>query len=407
MSIVGCEYVEDRIYKTPAGKFKTVLNVPVINPKTGKLTYKKPEKTHTTLPAARKWRNDHDEKHGAFAPIGDRYTLSMALSDSQPEREKYKKWQAFQRCREGIKKCIGLHADFAAFTETEADQFREWVLEQRCMPRSKDPKQAQSVQPLWSNSWRDWHFKEWNALVEWGSSEKGFFDGVPPRISLINQTPVRELEMDLDDYISVVNRLPMELHGKPAPRRAFMLAALNTGARKNQFLRIRKNHVKTGREGKLFIEIQPQKGGERVNVPVCDFLRPHIDFWLKQYPECPWLFPNPKYMKPFSEPKKAITTACRNAGVPTFTMHHIRHLATVLLLDVTNGNLEMVQKIVGWSDTVMVRRYGHLGYRHHSAFEKMDEVIAEKGLEKVVGLENHETLTRPNENVVLFPGVKR
>ena len=68
----------------------------------------------------------------------------------------------------------------------------------------------------------------------------------------------------------------------------------------------------------------------------------------------------------------------------------MRHLAATVLLEYTNGDRDLVKRImeytngdrdlvkriIGWSNMEMIDRYGHIGNRAIPAFSKMNQRLA-------------------------------
>jgi len=114
-----------------------------------------------------------------------------------------------------------------------------------------------------------------------------------------------------------------------------------------------------------------------------------------------YLFLNPKYLIPYRNVQFAIDSAIKKAGIKRFTMHIIRHLATTVLLDLTNGDLDLVQKVIGWSNQTMLQIYGHIGHRHIKTFANFDSLLerTRKGMKPEPKSENPE----PSPQIRLLP----
>jgi len=88
-----------------------------------------------------------------------------------------------------------------------------------------------------------------------------------------------------------------------------------------------------------------------------------------------YLFLNSINLHPFTDIQEALDTAIKKAGIKRFTIHTIRHLSTTVLLDLTGGDVHLVQRIVGWSDHTMIQVYGHLGHRHIKTFATFGALV--------------------------------
>lgn len=88
-----------------------------------------------------------------------------------------------------------------------------------------------------------------------------------------------------------------------------------------------------------------------------------------------FLFLNPTNLLPYKSIQFALNTAIKKSGIKHFTMHVIRHLATTLLLDITGGDVDLVQRIIGWSNKTMIQVYGHIGHRAIDTFERFDSLL--------------------------------
>ena len=85
-----------------------------------------------------------------------------------------------------------------------------------------------------------------------------------------------------------------------------------------------------------------------------------------------FIFLNYRTGKPYISLQKPLKTALSRAGVPRFIMHHIRHLTTTLLLK-TIGDPDLVQLLMGWSNQVMIKRYGHLSNQAINSFKSLEQ----------------------------------
>ena len=89
------------------------------------------------------------------------------------------------------------------------------------------------------------------------------------------------------------------------------------------------------------------------------------------------VFVSKQTLRPYKSIGWALDSAIKRAGVAEFSMHSVRHLATTVLLDITGGDVDQVQRIIGWSSTAMLQIYGHIAHRHLKTFEKFDELLGD------------------------------
>lgn len=194
------------------------------------------------------------------------------------------------------------------------------------------------------------------------SHQKGFIESVP-YVQLFREEGRRELEIDLPTFIQVVNDMPPA----PFPHRALLLVALNTGQRASDllsmtFCQIKKDHI----------EYRSSKTGRQsIKAPLLEVTRKAVAE-LRRWSHRKKIFINPRTRKPITDVRRKLTNSCKKLGIPRFTLHHIRHLATTVLLEYTNGDRDLVKRIIGWSSMEMVDRYGHIGSRAIPAFQKIN-----------------------------------
>lgn len=86
---------------------------------------------------------------------------------------------------------------------------------------------------------------------------------------------------------------------------------------------------------------------------------------LKRHATTKYIFANPKSGQPYSANavRRHIKMACDHAGLPHFTPHQIRNMATTTGLELS-GDPDLVMKWIGWLNPEMIRTtYGHVGNR--------------------------------------------
>lgn len=130
---------------------------------------------------------------------------------------------------------------------------------------------------------------------------------------------------------------------------------LLTGARKRELLDARWEHVDLDR--KVWF-IPTTKTGKPRHVPLSQAAIDIIN-GLTRYEKCPWLLPNPKSKKPFTDIKHPWDTARRAAGLPDLHLHDLRHSAASFMIN-AGIDLFAVGRILGHADHQSTMRYSHL-----------------------------------------------
>lgn len=80
---------------------------------------------------------------------------------------------------------------------------------------------------------------------------------------------------------------------------------------------------------------------------------------LPRWNGCPYVVPNPRTRKPFTDIHEAWATAVRRAGIPAIRIHDLRHSFAANLVN-AGHSLYVVSKALGHSTTRMSERYAHL-----------------------------------------------
>lgn len=80
---------------------------------------------------------------------------------------------------------------------------------------------------------------------------------------------------------------------------------------------------------------------------------------LPRYPGCPWLIPNPRTKRPFTDIKHPWQTARDAAGLPDLRIHDLRHSAASFMVN-SGVDLFAVGKVLGHASVQSTQRYSHL-----------------------------------------------
>ncbi len=139
------------------------------------------------------------------------------------------------------------------------------------------------------------------------------------------------------------------------PMLKFIVPALVlTGARKREVLDARWEDFDFERR---IWRIPVTKLGRPRHVPMSDGLIRLLDS-VPRYP-CPWVFPNPKTLRPFVAIHYGWDTARKRAGLADVRIHDLRHSFASLLIN-SGRTLFEVQRILGHTQTKTTMRYAHL-----------------------------------------------
>lgn len=130
---------------------------------------------------------------------------------------------------------------------------------------------------------------------------------------------------------------------------------LLTGARKSELLQAQWQHVDLDRNSWF---IPTSKTGRSRHVPLSQAAMEIIS-QLPRWEKCPWLLPNPRTRKPFTDIKRPWETARKAAGLDDLHIHDLRHSAASFMI---NGGIDLfaVGRILGHADHQSTMRYSHL-----------------------------------------------
>ncbi len=130
---------------------------------------------------------------------------------------------------------------------------------------------------------------------------------------------------------------------------------LLTGARKSELLQAKLEHIST--ERKLWF-IPDSKTGKARHVPLSQPALAIIT-QLPRFDKCPWLLPNPKTKRPYTDLKHPWVTARQAAGLDGLHLHDCRHSAASYM---AAGGIDLfaIGRILGHADHQSTMRYSHL-----------------------------------------------
>ena len=128
-----------------------------------------------------------------------------------------------------------------------------------------------------------------------------------------------------------------------------------TGARRGEVLNAKWEDFDLERQA---WRIPVTKSGKARHVPISDgasmLLNP-----VPQNAKCPWVFANPKTLRPYVSIFSSWDTARKQAGLADVRIHDLRHSFASFLVNAGNS-LYTVQKILGHTQIKTTQRYSHL-----------------------------------------------
>ena len=176
------------------------------------------------------------------------------------------------------------------------------------------------------------------------------FHGQNPvlRVELYSENPRSPKILDDAEFEAIHNALPERL-------RPIMLMALNTVLRKDEILGLRWSEVDLERRTIIKPLAKRQRNREVV-----------MNSWVYAYLEAAraargdseFVFNNPDTGTRYNNITKAWKTAVKNAGLPGYLFHSLKHLAATFLDSKGVGDAILV-KIAGHSNATVTRHYTH------------------------------------------------
>lgn len=290
-----------------------------------------------------------------------KWTLTEAIFNINLEKKTNKSFKDSQRYQAEIIRYFGEDILMEDITEARIAGFKTHL--------KNRPKQSWGKGNL-SNQSIDHRLIELKSILRFAHKKQKLT--WVPEVKLLRNYGHRRFELTLNDILTVLNELPKSPH----PQRGLVAVGLNTGQRWSDVTGLTWKQVDL-KEG--YIDIIPQKNNPGCLVfPILDFCREILE-GLPRYKGVEHVFVDPKTKKPYASIKTSLNTAIKKAGAPQFSFHHLRHATTTFLLQVTGGDRDLVQRLVGWCNQAMVERYGHVGERSEKAFSDFNKLL--KGFE--------------------------
>jgi len=182
---------------------------------------------------------------------------------------------------------------------------------------------------------------------------------VANRWNLVQGNPAKEIRLfsERDNLVERIlspseeERLLMEcaLHLKP-----IVIAALNTGMRRNEILSLRWECVDLKQR---FIKVVKTKSGKNRIIPIndvlCDVLRDQ-----ERRNSCEYVFPNPETKRPLKSIRHSFENACRRANIKGLRFHDLRHTFSCRLVQ-KGCDIETLRALLGHHSITVTERYIH------------------------------------------------
>lgn len=151
-----------------------------------------------------------------------------------------------------------------------------------------------------------------------------------------------------------------------------VVLALSTGARKNEILTLKWQHIDFERNA---IRLENTKNGERRALPLVgkayDLVK---SLKPEQSNDKSYVFPRPDGKRPV-DIKRSWLWSIERAEIEDFTFHDLRHTAASYLA-MNGATLAEIAEILGHKTLQMVKRYAHMSEQHTiSVVERMNKKI--------------------------------
>jgi integrase len=170
-------------------------------------------------------------------------------------------------------------------------------------------------------------------------------------------------------------RLMQALEGRRAHLRLIVMIALNTGMRRGEILRLRRQDIDFHR-GEIYVT--KTKTDEDRNIPMTNTLSSELTAHCAKL-KSDYLFENPKTSKPIGDIKNAFVTACEDAGIEDLWFHDLRHTAATRMGE-RGVDPFTIAEIMGHSDIKMTRSYTHsTANAKHAAVAALERASFESG----------------------------
>lgn len=187
-------------------------------------------------------------------------------------------------------------------------------------------------------------------------------DGVPPLFAMLPGEIERDKALDPSEVLRLARALP-EPYGTMAK------FAVATGLRRMNVLRLRWEYVDLGAR-MVRLPHQIMKNGQELRLPLNSLAVEILRGQIGKSNE--WVFIKKDGNPPGEIPSKVWTAATKKAGLEGIRWHDLRHSWATILGESGIPEQE-IQKLGGWKDARMVKRYSNLSVGHLS---KAAEVVS-------------------------------
>ncbi|MCD7779645.1 MAG: tyrosine-type recombinase/integrase [Candidatus Gastranaerophilales bacterium] len=133
-----------------------------------------------------------------------------------------------------------------------------------------------------------------------------------------------------------------------------VITALNTGLRKSNILNLKWEQIDFEFQ---FLEVLENKGNKHIKLPLNNTLLKLFEEMYKNK-SSEYVFINPKTSLPYTDIKKAWTTALKEAKIENFRFHDLRHTVGTRLAK-ENVPINIIKEILAHSDIKTTMRYVH------------------------------------------------
>lgn len=145
------------------------------------------------------------------------------------------------------------------------------------------------------------------------------------------------------------------LSGRRAHLKPIVVAAIHTGMRRGELLKLRWQNVDFARG---LIYVTNTKTGHDRDVPMNSVVRETLLELQKQYGDFEYVFTNMKTGVNITEVKKGFNAACREAGIEDFSFHDLRHTTGTRLAD-GGSDTFAIAEVLGHRNLQTTKRYTH------------------------------------------------
>jgi integrase len=140
----------------------------------------------------------------------------------------------------------------------------------------------------------------------------------------------------------------------PRQLKPIVIAALNTGMRRNEILMLKWEQVdlKT-----LTLQVTRTKSGKNRMIPINNALLEVLNI-QRQNVNSNFVFPNPENGEPFRSIRNGFISSCRRAGIENLRFHDLRHTFGTRLIQ-KGVDIVTVQNLLGHRNVTITQRYTH------------------------------------------------